>query len=98
MTEARNACGVWPRRSCARGGMSRITLSSSTSMIVSADGIATSTASYVSSASKHSVMIRALTSGRTASWNSTLRRPVADDVERSQRGAVAGLGTLEDVR
>src|ERR1700709_1475680 len=72
MVPARNACGVCPRRRLARGGMSRITLSASTSMIVSADGIATSTASYRSRAAKHSLMIRAPTRGRTASWKSTL--------------------------
>ncbi len=68
----RNACGVWPRRRLARGGIAAITLRSSTSMIVSAEGIATSTASYVSSASKHSETMRALTRGRTASWSSTM--------------------------
>ena len=41
-------------------------------MIVSADGIATSTAEKLSSAAKQSLMIPSLTSGRTASWKSTL--------------------------
>ncbi len=46
-------------------------LSGPTSMIVSADGMATSTAGCTSSASKHSVMIRAESSGLTASWKRT---------------------------
>ena len=75
ITEALNACGVWPRRRLARGGMSRMVFSPPTSMIVSAEGIATSTALWVSSARKQSVMIRGLTSGRTASWSRTLHSP-----------------------
>ena len=54
------------------GGMALMMLSTVTSMMVSADGMATSTASYVSSAAKQSATIRGDSSGRTASWNSTL--------------------------
>src|SRR3954453_11229871 len=73
MTDARNACGVWPRRKLARGGMARRVFSEGTSMMVSADGMATSPASYVSRARKQSCTIRGATSGRTASWNKTLQ-------------------------
>jgi hypothetical protein len=43
-----------------------------TCTIVSADGIAVSTASWVASAATTSPMMVWETSGRTASWNSTL--------------------------
>ena len=54
-----------------RSGTSVISSCSSTTMIVSAEGIATSTASYRASAATHSVMMRWSSNGRTASWNST---------------------------
>ncbi len=47
-----------------------------TCTIVSADGMAVSTASWVPSASTQSLMIVCDTSGRTASWNSTLHSSV----------------------
>ena len=45
ITDSRKPCGVWPRRSRARGGMAVMTSASSTTITVSAEGIATSTAS-----------------------------------------------------
>ena len=65
--------------------------------IVSADGIAVSTASWVASASTQSLMIVCDTSGRTASWNRTLHSSVAEGLEGAAGRVVAGAAALDDL-
>ncbi len=76
MTERRKPCGVWQRPSDSRGGIDVIS-PPATSTIVSAVGTTTPSASAPASAATQSAMIRWSTSGRAASWNSTLQSAVS---------------------
>ena len=71
ITDSRKPCGVWQRRSVSRCGIPVIRPSSTTT-IVSEVGTATPTAWYVSSARTQPAMVAWSSSGRAASWNSTL--------------------------
>ena len=71
ITDSRKPCGVWQRRSVSRCGIPVIRPSSTTT-IVSEVGTATPTAWYVSRARTQPAMVAWSSSGRAASWNSTL--------------------------